>query len=130
MADVSLLGADYPGVPAVQLPRTGGGTVMFYENTVTSGSLTIKQGSATGNVNYDKTLSVGIIHLDITMSTSGNVEIVEAQSTCKPARYVYGTIVSPTGTARLAEIRPSGKITVYGATNGTSYAGELVFTLG
>lgn len=29
--NISLLGADYPGVPAVQLPQTGGGTVTFYD---------------------------------------------------------------------------------------------------
>lgn len=32
MADISLLGADYPSVPAVTLPRTGGGTATFYED--------------------------------------------------------------------------------------------------
>ena len=31
MANVSLLGADYPKVPAVQLPKTGGGTCRFDE---------------------------------------------------------------------------------------------------
>lgn len=29
--NISLLGADYPGVPAVQLPQTGGGTATFYD---------------------------------------------------------------------------------------------------
>lgn len=33
MADVYLLGAEYPGVPAVALPRSGGGTATFYEAT-------------------------------------------------------------------------------------------------
>ena len=31
MADVTLLGASYTDVPAVQLPKTGGGTCTFYE---------------------------------------------------------------------------------------------------
>lgn len=31
--NISLLGADYPGVPAVQLPQTGGGTATFYDLT-------------------------------------------------------------------------------------------------
>ena len=31
MADVTLLGASYSDVPAVELPQTGGGTVTFYE---------------------------------------------------------------------------------------------------
>ena len=29
--NISLLGADYPDVPAVQLPQTGGGTAMFID---------------------------------------------------------------------------------------------------
>ena len=32
--NISLLGADYPDVPAVQLPKTGGGTAMFYDINV------------------------------------------------------------------------------------------------
>lgn len=32
MADITLLGASYTDVPAVDLPKTGGGTVRFYEN--------------------------------------------------------------------------------------------------
>ena len=29
--NISLLGANYPNVPAVQLPQTGGGTATFYD---------------------------------------------------------------------------------------------------
>lgn len=29
--NITLLGADYPDVPAVQLPKTGGGTATFYD---------------------------------------------------------------------------------------------------
>lgn len=32
--NISLLGADYPAVPAVQLPQTGGGTATFYDINV------------------------------------------------------------------------------------------------
>lgn len=32
MADITLMGASYTDVPAVTLPKTGGGTVTFYEN--------------------------------------------------------------------------------------------------
>lgn len=32
--NISLLGADYPNVPAVQLPQTGGGTATFYDINV------------------------------------------------------------------------------------------------
>ena len=29
--NITLMGADYPQVPAVQLPQTGGGTAIFYD---------------------------------------------------------------------------------------------------
>lgn len=32
MANITLMGASYTDVPAVDLPKTGGGTVRFYEN--------------------------------------------------------------------------------------------------
>ena len=32
MANITLMGASYEDVPAVQLPKTGGGVVTFYEN--------------------------------------------------------------------------------------------------
>lgn len=32
MANITLLGASYTDVPAIDLPQTGGGTVRFYEN--------------------------------------------------------------------------------------------------
>ena len=31
MADVTIMGASYTDVPAVTLPKTGGGTCIFYE---------------------------------------------------------------------------------------------------
>lgn len=31
MAEVTIMGASYSDVPAVDLPQTGGGTVRFYE---------------------------------------------------------------------------------------------------
>ena len=33
MADVTLMGASYQDVPAVELPKTGGGICTFYEAT-------------------------------------------------------------------------------------------------
>lgn len=48
MANITLLGASYTDVPAVTLPKTGGGTVTFYENGG-GGSLVITdEANATG----------------------------------------------------------------------------------
>lgn len=47
MANISLLGASYQNVPAVDLPKTGGGTARFHE---VSGSQTVN-----ANGTYDVT---------------------------------------------------------------------------
>lgn len=51
--NISLLGADYPDVPAVTLPQTGGGTATFYDVEVTDGDPTLSWGtrSKVGTVN-------------------------------------------------------------------------------
>ena len=38
MANITLMGASYTNVPAVDLPQTGGGTVRFYENGSSGGA--------------------------------------------------------------------------------------------
>lgn len=49
MANITLLGASYTDVPAVTLPKTGGGTVTFYEDGGGGGSVTITdEANATG----------------------------------------------------------------------------------
>ena len=48
MANITLLGASYTDVPAVDLPKTGGGTVRFYENGGGGGGMTAT-GTVTGN---------------------------------------------------------------------------------
>lgn len=41
MANITLLGASYTDVPAVDLPQTGGGTVRFYENGGGTGAISV-----------------------------------------------------------------------------------------
>lgn len=41
MANITLLGASYTDVPAVDLPQTGGGTVRFYENGGGTGAVSV-----------------------------------------------------------------------------------------
>jgi len=48
MANITLLGASYTDVPAVDLPKTGGGTVRFYENGGGGGGMTAT-GTVEGN---------------------------------------------------------------------------------
>lgn len=48
MANITLLGASYTDVPAVDLPQTGGGTVRFYESGGGS-SAQVESGTVTGS---------------------------------------------------------------------------------
>ena len=59
--NISLLGADYPGVPAVQLPQTGGGTATFYDINFESQLITISpdsNGSFIMDVDFDTFVSM------------------------------------------------------------------------
>lgn len=50
MANITLLGASYTDVPAVDLPQTGGGTVRFYESGGGS-SVQVETGTVSGSGN-------------------------------------------------------------------------------
>ena len=56
--NISLMGADYPDVPAVQLPQTGGGTATFYDieviDSLDSDSSTDALSAKQGKVLSDK----------------------------------------------------------------------------
>lgn len=55
MANVTLMGASYTDVPAVTLPKTGGGTVTFYENG--GGSASTKTGTFIGSGTINATIT-------------------------------------------------------------------------
>lgn len=57
MANITLLGASYTDVPAVDLPKTGGGTVRFYENGGGGGS-SVQTASGTVSGSGTNTLQI------------------------------------------------------------------------
>jgi hypothetical protein len=62
--NVSLLGANYPDVPAVDLPKTGGGTARFYDIEPESGSGIINTDNvSSGTVKYRKTGRVVVVYV-------------------------------------------------------------------
>lgn len=83
--NISLLGADYPDVPAVTLPQTGGGTATFYDVEVTDGDPTLAWGtrSTVGTVNG--------IDLHVTMPAKPTIQqiIVETKTITTDQNGVY-----------------------------------------
>lgn len=45
--NITLMGADYPQVPAVQLPQTGGGTATFYDIDIKTDDVTVNNHAVT-----------------------------------------------------------------------------------
>lgn len=65
--NISLLGADYPDVPAVQLPQTGGGTATFYDITVVD-NLNSSSSTDALSAKQGKVLNEKLIYRDVPMS--------------------------------------------------------------
>ena len=81
MAQISLWGAEYSDVPAVELPKTGGGTVVFYENggtpTLQTKTYTVSSAgtaSVTPDVGYD-----GLSQVDVSVPSTEDESYFSAQ---------------------------------------------------
>lgn len=134
MANITLLGASYTDVPAVDLPQTGGGTVRFYEDG--GGSATLITKSITENGTYSASDDSADGYSEVTV----NVPSSAASSWTKVAETSYqitysGTNASThaTWTTGHSEIWTSDKI-VYirirdtaGKRNGYFYGSDTFF---
>lgn len=105
--NISLLGADYPAVPAVQLPKTGGGTATFYDMDPVEFSITAASG-VTVESTYKMCYKVGKIVI-----VAFRVEL-DTNSTATEVN--IGTI--PSG------YRPPNQISVFAADDTNDIAGQ------
>lgn len=91
MANITLLGASYTDVPAVDLPKTGGGTVRFYEDEPSD--LTTKTITLNGTYSAEDDQADG--YSEVTVNVQGGASMTEVANT-------YGTelvITSAPGSA-------------------------------
>lgn len=86
MANITLLGASYSDVPAVQLPKTGGGTATFYE---VEGSRSI-----TENGTYDVTTDASVT---VSVSGGGTSNLVQGSFATNSASGVQTITIPYTG---------------------------------
>lgn len=91
MANITLLGASYTDVPAVDLPQTGGGTVRFYEDEPSD--LITKTITLNGSYSAEDDSADG--YSEVTVNVQGGASMTEVANT-------YGTelvITSAPGSA-------------------------------
>lgn len=91
MANITLMGASYTDVPAVDLPQTGGGTVRFYEDEPSD--LTTKTITLNGSYSAEDDSADG--YSEVTVNVQGGASMTEVANT-------YGTelvITSAPGSA-------------------------------
>ena len=136
--NITLLGADYPDVPAVQLPQTGGGTATFYDiavidnltSTSATDALSANQGRVLNNklcLNIgSKTLSGLETQLD-TMAASmadGDMQhfmvYISASSGVFTATSYVGFLERTSSTRFYATLSQSGQTTVIHGAKGSS----------
>lgn len=74
--NISLLGADYPDVPAVVLPKTGGGSATFTDTSdSTVKASDMKDGVIAYNSNGEKI--VGLLDTDVVVTNfTGTVSLI------------------------------------------------------
>lgn len=73
MANITLLGASYTDVPAVDLPQTGGGMVRFYENGGgSSATLVTKSITANGTYSASDDSADGYSEVTVNVPSSGS----------------------------------------------------------
>ena len=99
MANITLLGASYTDVPAVDLPQTGGGTVRFYENggggggviteTVMDATITATDQDTSGYVMWVKTQWIDYMSETLVDDTNYIVTLDGTPYLCH-ANAVYG----------------------------------------
>lgn len=96
MANITLLGASYTDVPAVDLPQTGGGTVRFYENG--GGDATLITKSITANGTYSASDDSADGYSEVTV----NVPSSAASSWTKVAETTYQVSTTSTSGSTVA----------------------------
>lgn len=76
MANITLMGASYTDVPAVDLPKTGGGTVRFYENEPSD--LTTKTITLNGTYSAEDDQADG--YSEVTVNVANGASMTEVQN--------------------------------------------------
>lgn len=101
MANITLLGASYTDVPAVDLPKTGGGTVRFYENGGGGGGMTAT-GTVTGNgsniLQIPCDFEPDLVRISGDLSTDVATRGIAALTIIKDMDIYYGNDSSTSGT--------------------------------
>lgn len=96
--NITLMGADYPDVPAVQLPQTGGGTATFYDinviDNLNSDSSTDALSAKQGKVLKEKINNFRKINIVGTTDSGGN-KLVQTGKVNIISAYYEGHIFIP-----------------------------------
>ena len=98
--NVSLMGADYPDVPAVVLPQTGGGNAVFYDIQViddlnsqsTTDALSANQGRVLNSKISDPNLYTMI--LGVSNTSPLITSTISSRKFKNPGVFVVGSIIS------------------------------------
>jgi hypothetical protein len=108
--NISLLGADYPDVPAVQLPRTGGGTALFLDGS------DFLQAVATGSVSANSSSDI------TTPLEAGSVYLILCSGSSESRMGILLASIRSAGNSIIGEAYKGNDLTVTGIIGGIRIA--------
>ena len=129
--NITLMGADYPDVPAVQLPQTGGGTATFYDINViddlNSVSSTDALSAKQGKVLDEKKLEKNVVYNSIQNATQFSFEASGRNSSSFWFALMYLATSSTNFGLYMIFIDTNGTVSVgkLAGTNNRTFTGQL-----
>ena len=127
--NITLMGANYPDVPAVNLPQTGGGTARFVDPSEFPTDVNITLNTTGWTTNRTKCFRIGSLVI-VNIFLNGTPEIDKTIATGLPVPKVtsqYWAITLLGSSPSMIGVDENGKLLIMSAGTGTYIGGTLAY---
>ena len=127
--NITLMGANYPNVPAVDLPKTGGGTARFVDPSEFPTDVDITRNTSGWSTNRTKCFKIGSLVI-VNIFVNGTPEVDKTIATGLPVPKVtnpYYAITALGSSPSLIGVNENGVLYVMSAGTGIYIGGTLAY---